>query len=94
MKHVEIRPWRMSPFMVGKRYRVRKDFTCLRDDFKAGEVLVFDSDAYSRYDGYTGYFFSQVGARRLRTWDIDDDDDLEVWRDLFEEVLTDETRAT
>jgi len=71
----------------GHRYRVRRDFKALRDSFVAGEEMTFDSDAYSRYDSYTGYFFSQPGAAQLRSWDIHDGDDLEVWRDLFEEIL-------
>jgi hypothetical protein len=86
MKYVEIRPWRQSPFVVGKSYRVCKDFKCLRDSFRAGEVLIYDSDAYSRYDSYTGYFFSQPGAKQLRAWDLHDDEQLEIWRDLFEEI--------
>ncbi len=45
MKPVEIRPWRESPFVVGRRYRVRRDFTALRDSFRAGEILTYDSDA-------------------------------------------------
>jgi hypothetical protein len=49
-------------------------------------VLAYERDAYSRYDSYTGYFFSQDGAERLRSWDIHDDEDLESWRELFEEV--------
>jgi hypothetical protein len=78
--------WRESPFEVGRSYRVRKDFKCLRDSFRAGEVLVFVRAAYSRYDNYTGYFFSQPGAQPARVWDIHDDEELEIWRDLFEEI--------
>ncbi len=40
----------------------------------------------ARYDGLTGYFFSQPGAERLRVWDIADDQDLETWRPFFEEM--------
>ena len=72
--------------MAGRRYRVWQDFKALRDSFVAGEELTYDRDAYSRYDGYTGYFFTQAGTAQLRSWDIPDDDDLEVWRDLFEEI--------
>ena len=87
IKYVEIRPWRPSPFLAGHRYPVRRDFKALRDSFVAGEEMTFDSDAYSRYDSYTGYFFSQPGVAQLRSWDIHDGDDLEVWRDFFEEIL-------
>ncbi len=86
MKFVEIRPWRESPFVTGRRYRVRRSFEALRDTFQGGEVLTYERDAYSRYDGLTGYFFSQPGSDRLRAWDISDDQDLETWRQFFEEI--------
>jgi hypothetical protein len=80
-------PPRRSPFVVGHHYRVRRDFKALRDSFVAGEELVYKRDAHSWYDGYTGYFFSQAGTAQSRVWDISDyDDDLEVWKDLFEEI--------
>jgi len=82
----EIRPWRHCPFKIGTRYRVRRDFAALRDSFTADEVLTFHSDAWSRYDGITGYFFQQTGTEVLRAWDINDDDELEIWRELFEQL--------
>lgn len=94
MKPIEIRPWRPSPLIVGRRYRVRCDFTARRDSFRAGEILTFHSDAYSRYDNYTGCFFSQPDTPQLRAWDIHDDEDLDTWRALFEELPSDETQAT
>jgi hypothetical protein len=48
--------------------------------------MTFDSDAWSRYDGITGYAFRQPGRETLRVWDIDDDADILVWRELFEEL--------
>lgn len=89
----ELRSWRQSPFIVGRRYQVRRDFTALRDRFHAGEILTFHSDAYSRYDNYTGYFFSQPGAQPLRVWDIHDDEQLDSWHELFAEMPRDETYA-
>jgi len=74
------------PFIVGKRYRVRHTFAALRDSFVADEVLLFDSFAWSRYDGITGYFFRQSERESLRVWDIADDKDILVWKDLFEEL--------
>ena len=82
----KIRPWRESPFTRGKHYRVRQSFAALRDSFIAGDVLIFDSDAWSRSEGITGYFFRQGGREALRVWDIDDDADLDIWRELFEEL--------
>ena len=89
MEAVEIPPWRESPFVVGRHYRVIRDFQALRDTFTAGEILVYERDAWSRYDGITGYFFSEAGSGELRSWDIDDGEDLGVWRDLFEELPND-----
>src|SRR5688572_2993903 len=89
---VEMRPWRESPFIRGKCYRVRRSFSSLRDSFTAGEVLTFESHAWSRYDGITGYCFRQPGRDTLRVWDIDDETDILVWRELFEEVCDPATR--
>ena len=83
---VEIRPWRDCPFTRGRRYRVRQSFVALRDSFTTADILTFDSDAWSRRDGITGYFFHQPGRETLRVWDIDDDADILVWRELFEEL--------
>lgn len=86
MNPVEIRPWRRSPFIVGQRYRVRQDFEAMRDRFRKDEVLTYERDAYSRHDGSTAYCFSQPDSKVWRTWDVPDDDDLETWRERFEEV--------
>lgn len=86
MQPHESRPWRTSPFVVGHCYRVLRDFTALRDQFQAGEILTFHSVAYSRYDSYTGYFFTQSGAPHLRAWDIHDDEDIAIWQTLLMEV--------
>jgi len=83
---VAIRPWRTCPFTRGRRYRVRRSFAALRDTFAVGDVLTFDSDAWSRYDEVTGYAFRQTGRETLRVWDIRDDADIQVWRELFEEL--------
>ena len=83
----EIRPWRVPPFSVGRSYRVRRDFKALRDSFTAGDVLIYESDAYSHFHGYTGYLFSQAGVGTKRVWDLHDDDNLDSWRELFEEMV-------
>ncbi len=74
------------PFTIGKRYRVRQTFTALRDSFVTDEVLSFDSYAWSRYDGITGYFFRQPEREAMRVWDIADDEDILIWKELFEEL--------
>jgi len=81
-----IAAWRTSPFTLGRHYRVRKDFAALRDSFTAGDILTFDSEAWSRYDGITGYFFRQPARETLRVWDIEDDADIQIWTELFEEI--------
>ncbi|HVX91578.1 MAG TPA: hypothetical protein VHC20_08315 [Candidatus Paceibacterota bacterium] len=78
--------WRPCPFVVGKSYRCLKSFEGFRDVFSEGDLLTFVSTAHSRHDSMTGYFFSDAGGR-IRSWDIHDNDDLGVHRDLFEEVL-------
>lgn len=75
-----------SPFAVGLRYRVRCDFPALRDNFRTGEILVFCRDAYSRYDGYIGYFFIEPESEKVRIWDLADHEDSEIWQNFFEEV--------
>ena len=81
------------PFAVGRCHRVRRDFRALRDSFKAGDLLTFESEAYSRYDGMTGYFFSQPGVQHLRVWDLGDDESSAMWRELFEEMSNDQSGA-
>jgi hypothetical protein len=39
----------------------------------------------SRYDGITGYFFRQRDRGTRKVWDIADDADVQIWRELFEE---------
>jgi len=81
------RPWRRSPFKVGRSYRVLQTFQAMRDAFTAGEILVYRSQAYSLYDGVTGYFFDSPTDGRTRAWDVSDDEDLAAWKVLFEEVV-------
>jgi len=73
-------------FKVGQHYRVRHSFTALRDSFVEGELLIYESRAYSRYDGITGYFFRQVTNPGMRWWDVYDDEPGGRWLELFEAV--------
>jgi hypothetical protein len=74
----------MQRFEVGKRYRVRKSFTALRSEFRAGELLTYQASAYSRYDGITGYFFATEDDGS-RSWDVYDGDPFNA-DEFFEEV--------
>ncbi|HEY7370768.1 MAG TPA: hypothetical protein VIF57_01225 [Polyangia bacterium] len=76
--------WRQSPFVVGKTYRVLRTFQAMRDAFTAGEILVYRSCGWSRYDGVTGYFFQAPHETLFRAWDVRDEEDLSVWTTLFE----------
>lgn len=76
----------IGPFFVGREYRVRHSFQALRDRFVEGEILIFDSSGWSRYDGITGYFFRSPDQPGLRLWDIYDDEDVGVWKEHFEEM--------
>ena len=75
----------VGPFAVGQHYRVLKDFKALRDTFLAGEVVIYESTAWSRYDGITGYFFQDLESRG-RMWDIYDDEDVGIWKEFFAPV--------
>ena|SRR5580765_331701 len=86
--------WRKSPFKVGSRYRVLRSFRGLRDSFSAGEVLVYKSQGYSRYDGATGYFFESPNDSTTRAWDVGDEEDLSVWSTIFEEVVPSPAQRT
>lgn len=72
-----------SPFVVGRTYIVLKDFDALRDRFTAGETMIYCDTAYSRYDGYQGYFFTDCRTGWTRAWDIRDHEDIAIWRTLF-----------
>lgn len=78
--------WIVCPFKQGSAYRVRRDFTALRSSFTGGEILIFHSVAWSRYDGLLGFFFRHPGREGTWAWDIEDDADLEIWKELFEEM--------
>ncbi|AOS45956.1 hypothetical protein Verru16b_03047 [Lacunisphaera limnophila] len=75
---------RTHPFKKGATYRVKKAFSSL-DDFSEGEVMKFEESSYSRYDEMSGFTFIDKEGKRRR-WDIHDQDSIEIWRKLFEEV--------
>jgi hypothetical protein len=67
--------WRPCPFVPGSKYAVTATFESMFDGFVAGEELVFEGEAYSRYDGVTGYFFRDQSGESRR-WDVPDEEDL------------------
>jgi len=74
----------MRLFEVGKCYRVRKSFTALRSEFRAGELLTYQASAHSRYDGITAYFFV-TEEQGSRSWDVYDGDTPNA-DEFFEEI--------
>jgi hypothetical protein len=64
---------------------MRTDFVAMRESFTAGETLVYVESAYSRYDGVSGFMFSD-SIRKTRTWNVSDDEPLESWSQLFERL--------
>ena len=74
-----------DPFKIGRRYLVRKSFESLRDAFTEGEVVTYQEKVYSWYDGYTGFIFSDA-KKDSRVWDVHDDDSVEIWSTLFQEL--------
>jgi hypothetical membrane protein len=66
------------------RYRVVRTYRNPVDNFEAGEELVFESQASSRYDGATAYFFRDARGRSRR-FEVYDSDAAPAW-DLFERI--------
>jgi hypothetical protein len=48
----------------------------------AGEVLTFEFESWSRYDGVTFYLFRDT-FDKVCVWGLRDDDDVQEWRSLF-----------
>lgn len=75
--------WRDDSFTKGCRYKVKKDFKALRDSFFKDELLTYDHNAYSAYDSMSAFFFLDSDGK-FRTWDINDNEDLNLWSEYFE----------
>jgi hypothetical protein len=79
--------WRASPFTRGRKYRVLESFQALRDAFAKDEVLTYESEGYSLYDGMAGYFFRD-SSNKIRTFDVSDEvkDHIGLARERFVEL--------
>jgi hypothetical protein len=78
--------WRSDPFKPGATYRVRKTFKPPMDlPFVEGDLMKYESNAYSAYHSMTGFSFKDDKGKS-RCWDIHDDDSLEIWSELFEQI--------
>jgi hypothetical protein len=83
--------WRPVPFRVGAKYRVKRSVQPLREPLMEGEVLRYERDGCSSYDGMTGCMFRDA-SKQSRVWELDDNADVESWRDVFEEIQSSEAR--
>lgn len=76
--------WRSNPFEIKKTYRIKKDFTSIQFMFKAGQLVRFIGEGYSRYDSATIYNFEDVTTGENLQWWLSDDEKQTKWEELFE----------
>lgn len=65
---------------------MKKDFASAFSSFKAGEVLEFEGEAYSRYDSSTVFTFMSRETDERKQWFFHDDQALESWVEYLEEA--------
>jgi len=51
---------------------------------RAGQILTFEFESWSRYDGATFYLFRDASGG-ICIWSLGDDDEIDGWRGSFEE---------
>src|ERR1022692_1949001 len=81
-------------FTIGERYRAKKDFVSSATSFVAGEILVFDRNAYSHYDNSFVYEFKAESDGRIKEWWLHENRPAESWKEYFEPVGLAETNGT
>lgn len=75
--------WRDAPFRVGARYRVVKSAPPPSSPaLSPGEIVTYQGSGYSRYDGYSIYYFLTESGL-VHEWWLGDDDPVETWQPLF-----------
>jgi hypothetical protein len=65
-------------FNKKSRYIVKKDLDTVLDNFKKGEILVFEKMSYSYYDSATIYTFSIAEKSDYVQAFISDNDNIEI----------------
>jgi hypothetical protein len=65
-------------FIKKSRYIVKKDLYTVLDNFKKGEVVVFEKMSYSHYDSATIYTFSIAEKSYYVQAFISDNDNIEI----------------
>jgi hypothetical protein len=82
--------WRPHSFVPGRRYKVVKDCKYFGSQFKAGDILEFDTSGYERYDCTSLFRFYPVGARKDPSgglvWNLHDNEPDEKIAEFFSEV--------
>jgi hypothetical protein len=83
--------WRPCPFRAGVSYRILHDFRSSDGliggngaSVSAGQILVFEFESWSRYDGATFYLFRNVSGE-ICVWNLGDEEDIDKWRQFFDE---------
>jgi hypothetical protein len=75
------------PFRDGCEYRVRRDYSFLNHNFRAGERVKFSASAYAPKDGVTRYWFKSLESGETNAWHVFDNEVGETaLSDLFEEI--------
>lgn len=57
--------WRQSDFVPGRQYRAQQSVNTAMGSCIDGDVLVFVSESYSRYDSATVYVFELKSGRQV-----------------------------
>jgi len=72
-------------FTPNLRYRVKQTFSSgPTSTFIAGEILVFERDAYSHYDNNFVYVFRAEGDGQTKEWWLPEGQPKAAWREYFE----------
>jgi hypothetical protein len=83
--------WRSCPFRTGDSYHVLQEFRSSDGFFggealmvMAGQAITFECESWSRYDSETFYLFRDSSGR-ICVWGLPDEEDLDRWRQFFQE---------
>jgi hypothetical protein len=71
-------------FTPDSRYQVKKTFKSgPTSTFNAGDVVVFERDAYSPYDNSFVYVFRAESNGEIKEWWLLEGQSKELWREYF-----------
>ena len=76
--------WRPCPFQQGNTYLTKKTVQTPVGSINIGEHLIFESEAYSRYDNLTVFTFRTLEHGEYRQWALHDDEPVEIWTNYFD----------